>query len=278
MTKLIYIGGYGHSGSTLLEYLMPGSPEVLACGEVASCVRAGPTYKRKCSCGRKAQKCPVWGFFCSPSSSPVSWTHIRLLHALDKKVAVGYSAIIDSSKTAWGSLTRPFRLKRQFGSEFMLVHLVRDPTAVCWSVLKQKNRKADREGRSVPHYLLRCIWVVVGWYLANLSSDLFGLIYPRHYVRVRYENLAREPAKILNKLFERLLPGAHWSAAGVGCRDNRHQLHGNKARLRHIPIEDVKEDLKWKVEMPSEYSKVVLPLSYLMRLRYGYSQTRVVDG
>ena len=102
---------------------------------------------------------------------------------------MGYSAIIDSSKTAWGSLSTPFRLKRQFGSEFMLVHLVRDPTAVCWSVLKQKDRKANREGRRVPHYLLRCSWMVVGWCLANLSSDLFGHIYPRHYVCIRYEDL-----------------------------------------------------------------------------------------
>jgi hypothetical protein len=195
---------------------------------------------------------------------------MQLLDTLDKKVAVGYSAIIDSSKTAWGSLSVPFRLKRQFGSEFMLVHLVRDPRAVCWSVLKQKDRKANREGRSVPHYVVRCSWMVVGWYLANLSSDLFGLIYPYHYVRIRYEDLAREPAKTLDKLFERLLPGAHWSGEGIGGRDNRHQLHGNKARLRHIPLEDVKEDLKWKAEMPIAYSKIISRLSHLFRLRYGY--------
>ena len=36
MTKLVYIGGYGHSGSTLLEYLLAASAEVIACGEVAS--------------------------------------------------------------------------------------------------------------------------------------------------------------------------------------------------------------------------------------------------
>ena len=39
MTKLVYIGGYGHSGSTLLEYLLAASPETVACGEVASVLR-----------------------------------------------------------------------------------------------------------------------------------------------------------------------------------------------------------------------------------------------
>ena len=36
MTKLVYIGG-GHSGSTLLEYLLAASPETVACGEWQAC-------------------------------------------------------------------------------------------------------------------------------------------------------------------------------------------------------------------------------------------------
>jgi hypothetical protein len=39
VTRLVYIGGYGHSGSTLLEYLLAASPKVVACGEVASVLR-----------------------------------------------------------------------------------------------------------------------------------------------------------------------------------------------------------------------------------------------
>jgi hypothetical protein len=33
MPQLVYIGGYGRSGSTLLETLMAASPDVIACGE-----------------------------------------------------------------------------------------------------------------------------------------------------------------------------------------------------------------------------------------------------
>jgi hypothetical protein len=147
--------------------------------------------------------------------------------------------------------------------------------AVCWSVLKQKNRRASRKGRSLPHYAFRCSWIVLGWCLANLSCDLFGLIYPRHYLRVRYEDLAHSPAEELRKLFERLLPDARWSPGDAGACDNRHQLHGNKVRLRQITIDEVKVDLKWKLEMPPEYSRIVRPLSYLLRLRYGYSKSRL---
>ena len=34
MPRVIYIGGYGHSGSTLLESLLTASPDVIGCGEV----------------------------------------------------------------------------------------------------------------------------------------------------------------------------------------------------------------------------------------------------
>ena len=181
-----------------------------------------------------------------------------------------YSALVDSSKTAWGSLCTPFRLKRKFGSEFMLVHLMREPRAVCWSVLKQKNRRAKRSERRLPHYVLRCSWVVLGWWLANLSCDLFGIIHPRQYLRLRYEDLVRNPNETLRSLFEKLLPEARWDYGGASVRDNRHQLHGNNVRYQNIAIGDLKEDLKWQSEMPPEYSRVVSPLSYLLRVRYGY--------
>jgi hypothetical protein len=60
VTKLIYIGGYGHSGSTLLEYLLAASPEIVACGEVSSVLHQRGR-KEKCTCGKPAAACPVWG-------------------------------------------------------------------------------------------------------------------------------------------------------------------------------------------------------------------------
>ena len=66
VTKLVYIGGYGHSGSTLLEYLLAASPETVACGEVASVLR-DRDRKGNCTCGRSINECPVWG---RPFASP----------------------------------------------------------------------------------------------------------------------------------------------------------------------------------------------------------------
>lgn len=271
MTKLVYIGGYGHSGSTLLEYLMAGSPAVLACGEVASSIRERDSSRKEktCSCGRAADACPVWGPFRS-SDYKVPRTHAELLHALMQRADGQYAAVIDSSKTAWGSFAAPFRLKRRFGSQFMLVHLMRQPAAVCWSVLRKKNRRAKQEGRRPAHYMLRCGFTVAAWSTANLSCELFGLLYPRQYMRLRYEDLVHSPAEALHSLFQQVLPGVNWSFDDTDTRDNRHQLHGNSVKRHQLGITDVKEDLKWQSEMPPEYSRVVLALSYLLRLRYGY--------
>jgi hypothetical protein len=145
-----------------------------------------------------------------------------------------YAAIVDSSKTALGSFATPFRLRRRFGSEFMLVHLTRQPAAVCWSVLRKKNRRAKREGRRPHHYMLRCGFGVAAWSIANLSCELFGLLYPRQYVRLHYEDLVHSPAEALHSLFQRVLPGVNWSFDDADTRDNRHQLHGNSVKRHQL--------------------------------------------
>ena len=102
LTKVVYIGGYGHSGSTLLEYLMSESPTVMACGEVKSCIREGPRRRGRCSCGRKANECPVWAFFYSPTNYNARWTHAGLLHALTHRFGGHYSAIVELLKNGVG--------------------------------------------------------------------------------------------------------------------------------------------------------------------------------
>lgn len=265
MTKLVYIGGYGHSGSTLLEYLMSGSPAVLACGEVASATRK--RKRRKCTCGYMPKECHVWGSLHAEDGARSS-THPQVVDALIRNAGAQYPAIVDSSKTAWGALSSPFRLRRRFGENFFLVHLTRQPAGACWSVLKRKKHGATRDGGLLFSERLRCFWTVLGWSVANLSCELFRLIYPRQYVHLRYEDIVRSPSSTIQSLFGTVLPGIRWNFQEKS--DNRHQLYGNSVRYRPLAIEDVKEDLSWKTDMPDEYARIVSYLSFLLRLRYGY--------
>lgn len=141
MTRLVYIGGYGRSGSTLLEYLLTANPAIAACGEVASVLKKRPRKKKKCTCGRLIGQCPVWGFL-DLSSSHAAWGHAKLTLALVENSAHRYAAMVDFSKTSWGSLTAPFSLQRRLGQRFQLLHVVRNPSAVCWSAVKRANASA----------------------------------------------------------------------------------------------------------------------------------------
>ncbi len=107
--KLVYIGGYGHSGSTLLEYLLTASPHVLACGEVTSVLREHG-WKNRCTCGERIKQCPVWGPIFAKSERLDGMTHESLIEALASRDRGVHAILIDSSKTAWRSLATPFSL------------------------------------------------------------------------------------------------------------------------------------------------------------------------
>ncbi|HUU24982.1 MAG TPA: hypothetical protein VMW68_05395 [Methyloceanibacter sp.] len=176
MAQLVYIGGYGWSGSTLLEMLMTIDPDVVGCGETVGALRPW-NIDRRCSCGRGPHECPVWGPLLAAMESRAGWRHEELDAGLRRIVSPGHSMMVDSSNTAWGEALSPFRLRRAFAEDFQLVHLVRDPRAVCWSITKDEIKRADREGGRAK-ILRRCFVGATGWITANLACELFGWLYP----------------------------------------------------------------------------------------------------
>jgi len=265
MTQLVYIGGYGHSGSTLLEYLMTASADVIACGEVASSRREW-RRTRECSCGRLAEECPVWGHSLIQSFNRDHGNHADLDLVLLEKIANRYAIMVDSSKTAWLDGAAPFRLRRKLGQDFLLLHIVRDPRAVCWSLIKRSERLGERSNK-----VLLCAWTAFGWWFANLACELFRWMYPHQYHRIRYEDLARSPGAVLGSLLQELLPEGEWRFDAIGARDNRHQLYGNRMRSQRLTLADIKEDDTWRASMPTHYRHLIAPLSGVLRSRYGYS-------
>ena len=79
----------------------------------------------------------------------------------------------------------------------------------------------------------------------------------------------RAPIEEMGTLLASVLPQLRWSGDLSGS-DNRHQLFGNSVRYRPLSLEAIREDLRWKTEMPREQTLLVLRLTSLLRLRYGY--------
>ena len=83
--------------------------------------------------------------------------------------------------------------------------------------------------------------------------------------------LAQAPAKEMQSLLARLVPGSQWSAEGIGANDNRHQLYGNRMRAADLSLAEVKEDAAWQRDMPRAYLSQVSVLTAPLRRRYGYA-------
>ena len=264
MTKLVYIGGFGRSGSTLLEYLLTTDPNVVGCGEVARHVRKFRTRKA-CTCGRPAPECPVWGSFQVGLKRANGLDHGAMTHALLEQVSAKYNAMVDSSKTAWGSSFMPFRLRRKLGSDFLLVHLVRDPRAVCWSTIKTLVKIKRGRRRISPS--TRCLQTAVGWMAANLACEMFGALHPSSYLRVRYEDLVRSPDEVIKTILGRA--GLKPAQRQPSSKDNRHQLYGNAVRFRPASLATIDEDAAWKSIMPKSY-RGLAAIAWPLATKYGY--------
>lgn len=248
----------------MLEYLMTACSDVIACGEVTS-ARLFDYNARKCSCGRLAKECSVWRLLADTSYAAEAFSHEALDIKLLERVGPRYAAMIDSSKTAWRSAAAPFTLRSALGGDFHLVHIVRDPRAVCWSLLKKKRRTDIRSGER-----MLLIKMALGWYYANLACEYFCWRFDHQYCRVRYEDVAKDPQAIVRSLLNTVLPSARWAFESIGTQNNRHQLYGNRMRRKSLLIECIKIDNEWRTEMPGQLQKLVGSLSWPLSTRYGY--------
>ena len=218
--------------------------------------------KAKCTCRRDIKDCPFWApLFASPATLD-GMSHTELALTLVAQNGGAHDVLVDSSKTAWRSIGVPFRLARELGQDFKLVHLVRDPRAVSWSAVKKAKRRGAR-----PLLAMRCALTAAGWWIANLGCQRFGQNYPGRYLRLRYEDLARSP---MRDLFAKLLPGSEWRADEIGGSNTRHQLYGNRMRAASLSLAEVKEDAGWQRDMPDSVRALVALLTASLRWRYGY--------
>lgn len=271
VTSLLYIGGYGRSGSTLLEVLLAASAEVVACGEIVIAARRRDAPR--CSCGKTREACPVWGALFTESHPPGSWRHRDLVSAVLDHVNGHYALMINSSKTAWGSFRTPFALRKMLGEGFSLIHLVRDPHGVCWSSVTGKRRRRGRrlpDIQNSPRRYFRHMRSVLGWWAANLPCELFAWRHPKHYVLVRYEDLVDAPERTLARIFAKLQLGEAPKLGGTNDRGNRHQLFGNRVRFLTTSRDDIRPDTRWKTEMKPIDRGLISVLSWPLRSRYGY--------
>lgn len=233
--QIIYIAGYGRSGSTLLDILLGNHPYTIGTGELGNLFEAFNDNCSCCSCGKSYRECEVWskvigeaypgvnaGLLSShreiqqkverwnsfpflskfiPSLSCYCKRYCFVMDSLFSAICKisGKNVIVDSSKSAYAYSWRAFALSRFCQYDVKLVHLVRDGRSVMLSKMKGNNKKM-RKGLSAkePFAAYRAL---AGWIVANFFSVITRFLLPKgSYCLIKYEDLVTRPREVLHSL------------------------------------------------------------------------------
>lgn len=309
MAKVLYIAGWGRSGTTILDNLLGQIPGFHSSGEVHYVWKRGLGERRDCGCGRRLVECDHWarifeaGFGGFDNVDPdrvvasqeaIKTRNVRQVKRLlrEGRMLDGceyapylkglYDGIIDTTPTSVIVDSSKFPVDALVaaglpGYDVHVVHLVRDPRAVAhsWSRRKNTRDKASGELRRVGLARSSMVWQA---YNEVIRREVGGAISADRYHLLRYEQLVAEPARTLRELAD----FAGESTNDVPAIENgwvdlapTHTGSGNPGRFVSGRTQ-IKLDNAWEREMPRwrRTAATVLSTPMLARMGYGHRHAR----
>ncbi|SDH20659.1 hypothetical protein SAMN05421505_112173 [Sinosporangium album] len=302
--RVIFLGGLGRSGTTLLERLLGEVPGVTALGEVVHLWARGVVADESCGCGEPFSRCPFWkdvgdrAFGGWPPElaahvaalrdrvdrtrripalaravrtrppagglADYTWVYRRLYDAAS--AASGGSVVIDSSKHA--SLAYCLAAG---GLDVHVVQVVRDPRAVAHSW----HRRVARPEDGTPMMRWAPARTSLHWAAQNLSLELLARC-GVPVTRVRYEDLVEAPREAVGGLAATLgLPTGPGSLDFIGDGRARlsvaHTASGNPMRFAVGPLPLTPDD-RWRTSLVRRHRRTVTALTWPLMARYGYGE------
>jgi hypothetical protein len=305
-TKVLYIGGFGRSGSTLVERILGQLPGFCSAGEIVFLWQRGLAENQLCGCGAAFSDCDFWtrvGKTAFGGWDQVDATEmIALKHEVDRNRYIpalvaprlrpgaqaameryadalshlyraiaevaGARVVVDASKHA----STAFLLRRVPDLDPRIVHLVRDSRGVAYSWTKEVRKPEVTEGEAfMPVY--RPSSSGLQWLSYNLLFDALGVV--GDTMVLRYEALMSDPRTGLERILahtgEPVTPEA-FSFLGPGWVDLGvdHTVAGNPMRFHQGRL-DLRLDQAWTTKLPRRDRRVVTAITWPLQLRYGYS-------
>lgn len=303
---VLYIGGAGRSGSTLLERVLAEAPGVVTLGEVNHLLRRGVLDDELCACGENFSRCEFWRevgerafggwdqvdadrLFALKQAVDrqrrIPWTTRRRVartlradlldyagyfRAIYEAVGAmtGARVIVDSSKHASLALA----LSHDRHIDLRVLHLTRDSRGVAFSWSKEVQRPEASDGALMPR--MSAAESTLTWAAHNLTIE--GLRYRRVPIaRVRYEDFVAAPHDEISRAWARLgLPGT----PDVPLRaDNSidlsptHSVAGNPLRFR-TGRTVLRPDTQWRSDMAANDRTLVTAMSLPVMRWLGYGR------
>lgn len=301
--KLVYLGGWGRSGSSLIANILGSIPGAVSVGELRYIWDRGVIENRHCGCRDKFQSCLFWSQVFSRAGIPMdrelaerltktvgsSGIYIQLRHMLlgqfvrhnaayeaDNRLLdtlyrtilaeSGCDVIVDASKTP------PYatNLDGRDGFDMFFIHLVRDPRAVAFSWTRKRETGEGTEVSWFPRY--SAIKSAVYWLGINLLGLLFQVRAPERYLRVRYEDFCEDPKTVIDEIsaFCSLDSSQlNWQSRTSVTVQGQHSISGNPSRFRVGEIE-IQADDEWREKMPRGAQLLVTALCAPLLAVFGY--------
>jgi hypothetical protein len=302
--KVLYIGGWGRSGTTLLDNILGQINAFTSVGELRFIWERGLIENVLCGCGQPFRDCPHWqpimarafgdldqvdaarmarlcasetrtlrmpGLFLSRGGlgSPVGSNQyldaLARLYSAIRDVTCS-RVIVDSSKyPLYASAVGQIPLV-----DLYIVHLVRDPRAVAYSWLMPKIH-TDRSHRLYMEKV-NPIKSSMLWDSWNLAFEHLGSLAPDRYRLIRYEDFVAHPKQsvleILALLDENAQDLPFLSDSSVQLQTS-HTVAGNPIRLTTGRI-DIKLDTRWQTDLRPGVNALVGVMTLPLLKRYGY--------
>ncbi len=312
MTKqvvtVLYIGGRGRSGSTILARTLGQIPGVVNVGELSQLWSRGLRENERCGCGQPFHSCEFWRAVGDEAFG--GWDNVdvdKLVgfmpylerqryaphYALAAKTSIRTRKMNTVIQECGSILERLHRaIQRVSGAgvivdsskrwsyavllsmlpfaDLRVMHLVRDSRAVAFSWGRIKESPAVAGGRLMPR--MSPAKASRAWSLQNYSYDFFSGF--AHLSRLRYEDFVSNPTLYLAETLIRV--GFDVEADSLPVVRGReisvsvdHTVSGNPGRFRRGNIE-LQLDEEWRVKMRGADMNVVTTLTAPLLLKYGY--------
>ncbi|WP_417811830.1 hypothetical protein [Thalassospira alkalitolerans] len=211
---VIYIAGYGRSGSSALSRSLLLHPAILSGGELGR-LRKYIAENKECACGENVDKCIVWKNANSGSISDIAFATTE----------AGFDILVDSSKTTYIDFLRPLKYKMH-GYDLLFIHLVRPLVGVMSSVEKGTNK--DLETGSSKRRRLHFTRSVLGYCFAHIAALALRVFFQRTMTVYHSEMLTDLP-KVAKQILEKTnINLSEISSENISGISGQHEIAGNR--------------------------------------------------
>jgi hypothetical protein len=305
--KVLFIGGYSRSGSTLLDCMLGQLPGVFSTGELAYIWTHGLQENRLCGCGSRFLDCSFWTRVGELAFGGWDRLDAERMRALELRVnrhrflpqllapklsrrfrrdlrrytevlgsiygaiqqASGARLIVDSTiDPAYG-----FLLAHVEGVDLRLLHMVRDPRATAFSWTRWQYRR-DRVDTDMYQRRFHPGVTALRWAVYHVLVHLLGRRTEGGAPRVNYEQVVSSPEQQIRRIMAHA--GEPFADADLGFirpgevhLDTNHTVAGSLMRLTKGPL-PVRIDDEWTRNLPPGHRRLVTLLTLPFLRGYGY--------